>query len=617
MKKECRAMDVDKLKFTLGFFFTISVIIVFQLIYFNRFLPIQEAWFVEYANQVNSGKIIYKDFHVFIQPIYVFIFSFIQDNFGGEIINFRYYGLFERTFLIGILYLLVSLFTTLYRTIFLTLLVFYLFNSNTADVIYSYYQLTTLFALSSAFLLILFYKSGNLRLVLLSGLLSGLAFMTKQSTGLLVSVALLITIAVISYSDLFKDQKYSKITIFFILGFLLPIVLILFYLMTLGALEPYLTQVWGGATSKGSYLSILFGFWGNMLSPQEMILTAFVFIVIYFFSQDKWEHFGSNFKLCDYFYRHSEYWKALGLICLSFAAMTPFFIEYLKNFQDLNKIYTYVNFFQNSYKLVYVAFFFNAFIVLYYLYKAIIRNVSPQDLPISIIAVTSFAIMYGHGLSGFIEPHAAIISVAMMFAWLLKIKTPLYKFKNGLLYMTIIFIVAMTSFQKGAWMYSWWGWDERLVWSAEHKSNSPLLKGFLLNKDKVEILDGITKTIIENTDSNDAIYTFPHMPLFYLLSDRRRDTFSAVHYFDVCSDDMARSDAKIIELTRPKVIVVMNFPESAWVLHESIFRDGKRSGQREIKELIEHYKSDGIYKSVREDTTSGYNYKIEVLVRKD
>ncbi len=125
----------------------------------------------------------------------------------------------------------------------------------------------------------------------------------------------------------------------------------------------------------------------------------------------------------------------------------------------------------------------------------------------------------------------------------------------------------------------------------------------------------MTKAIRQYSGEDEVISTFPHMPLFYLLADRKRETFSAVHYFDVCSDALAISDARIIGRIKPKVIVVMYFPESAWRFHEDIFRGGQRSGQRDLMDLIDRFKNDGEYKSVRRYSTSGNNYDIEVLVK--
>jgi hypothetical protein len=262
-----------------------------------------------------------------------------------------------------------------------------------------------------------------------------------------------------------------------------------------------------------------------------------------------------------------------------------------------------------------VCFYFNALLVAYYFYRAITKTIRSDEMSITIISVASFAFMWGHGLSGFIEPHATIISVGLLFGWLLSTKVLFNSFKNATIYIFIIFIICMCAFGKAAWMYSWWGWDESIAWTATQQPNNPLLKGFRLNADKAEIIDGITNAIQKNSNEGDPIYIFPHMPMFYLLANRPHETLSAVHYFDVCSDKLAISDAKIIAKTKPKVIVLMEFPDSVWKLHEDIFRGGMRSGQRNIKELIEHFKSVGDYSVVQSYTTSGYDYKIEVMVK--
>jgi len=600
-------------KYALGFLLTISIFMAFQVYYFNKFLPIQEAWFIEYAMQMNSGKIIYNDFHVFIQPIYVFLFSVLQDLFGSSIIVFRYYGLFERALLVGLVYLLISLFANPLRSVYLSLLCLFFFSSNTADVIYSYYQLTVIFSLASAYSLILFYKNNSFLAIVAAGILSGLAFMTKQSTGLLVPVSLLLVMSVASYSGLFQRQKLTVTASLFMMGLLLPVSIILGYLAHLDALGSYWTQVFESATSKGSYLNMLTGFWLHMLSTIELLLLVATLTFLYKLSQKRWRRWVACSGISEYIDSLSKYWKFLGLVFLSIAALIPYFITYPEVYTDINNIYIKFNVMENRYKIVYVSMFFNAFLVCYYFYKAVNHQLTLDKVPEAVISVVSFSILYGHGLSGYIEPHGAVISLALFFSWLFKIKIPCNQIKNLALYLLMIFTIGMTSFEKSSWMYSWWGWDERLVWKASHEPKSSLLNGFLLNEDKARILDEITLAIEENSKETDSIYTFPHMPLFYLLTNRSHDTFSAVHYFDVCSDVLATSDAKVIESTKPKVIIVMYFPDSAWEFHEAAFRQGKRSGQRDIKELIEKFKNNRVYQSVGTFTTSGYGYKIEVL----
>ena len=602
-------------KYIVGFSITLTIYFAFQLLYFNRFLPIQEGWFIEYARQIQLGKIIYKDFHVFTPPIYPFLFGWISDQFGYSVIVFRYYGLVERGLLVAIVYLIFSQFVSPNRATMLSLIGLFIYTSNTNDVIYSYYQLVAVFAFASAYSLILYYKNGNNLAVILAGMFSGLAFLTKQSTGVLVPTTLLLLMVALGHSRVLPGKKTIASLLQFVAGLLIPIALVLAYLLYLNALGGYWDQVFRGAGSKGGLLHILFGFWGHMLSPEQMFFVGVFFLSMYALSVKSERITMMVPRLSRWIVEMKVHWLILGIMLSVFIVTTPFLMKYPDLYSKVNAIYIKYSFFHYKLKLVFVVFFFTAGLVSYYFYKAIVKTMTAQEVPIAIISVCSFAFMYSHGFSGLIEPHAAIIGAGLLFGWLLKIDLPLNQLKNALVYSLMIVIVGLAGFEKLSWMYSWWGWDERNVWDAKYEPETPLLKGFYLNRDKVEILDGVTKAIRQYSGDDDSIYTFPHMPLFYLLADRKHDTFSAVHYFDVCSDALAISDAKIIRSIKPKVIVIMYFPESAWKQHEDIFRGGRRSGQRDIMELVDRFKNSGEYKSVLRYSTSGYNYEIEVLAK--
>ena len=605
----------EKIKHIWSFSLVIVVFFIFQLFYFNRFLPIQDGWFIEYAKQISSGKVIYKDFQVFVQPIYVFIFSWVSDFFGNSFITFRYYGLFERTVLIGVIYLLFSQIANAFRSAFLVLLGMFLFVTCTADVIYSYYQLVAIFVFLSAYFVILSFRKKSHKALILAGLFSGLAFLTKQSTGTLVPVALILTIGTLSFTKISELKSLITPILLFICGFVLPIIIMIIYIWHLGALDYYFDQVFGAAASKGKLSHALFSFWAYLLNLQQFFQMGLFFMLVYGLHRFWLMQSFSTSRISTFLERGKLNWSFIGLVFLVAASLTPWFVSYPESFSNLNFIYTSVNFFVMENMFAYACIYFNGVLVIYYFHRVVTKTISLNEISLAIISVTSFAFMWGHGLSGFIEPHATLISSGLLFGWLLSTEVPFNILKNAMVYVLIIFIIVMCSFSKASWMYSWWGWDDRISWTASRQPNSPLLKGFYLNDDKAEIIDGITKAIQDNSDEGDAIFTFPHMPMFYLLGNRPHDTFSAVHYFDVCSDELAKSDAKIVASTKPKVILYMDIPESGWKFNEDTYRGGARSGQREIKELIEGFKRSGEYKTVRSYTTSGYGYKIEVLVK--
>lgn len=595
----------------LGLAFTLLVFFAFQLFWYNRFLPIQDGWLIEYGQQINSGRTIYKDFFVFIQPLYAWIFAGVGRWFGYDFINFRYYGLVERAALVGTVYLVFLQITTPYRAIFLSLLGLYFFSSNTADVVYSYYQLTAVFCFGAAYLLIRHYRTKGHLSAIAAGVLCGLAFMTKQSTGALVPLALAASLLFVGHAERRNLPNLLKPPILFSAGVLIPIMLIMGYIAAKGASSEYWRQVFVGASSsKGAIGHILFAFWGRMLPLQYVATLAAAAVVLLAFS---WWHARRT--------RGHEPRRAmpgfllLGLIVIALAGVSPWLISYPETFSRVNEWYLAVDFYETKNKLTFVAFYFNAMLVAYYAAKAVVRKLDSEKVPVALLAVASFAFMYSHGLSFRLEPHAAVISAGLLAYMLLSVSMPFGRLKNAVVYGAVAFVVFMSAFEKSAWPYSWWGWDERIVWTANTEPTTALLHGFRLNADKAAIIDGINQAIQEHSRAGDPIYTFPHMPMFYLTAHRRRVTFSAVHYFDVMPDDIARNDASVVAETKPPVIVVMEFPDDAWTFHEKQFRAGRPSGQRQIMEVIDGFRKSGEYTVVRSYVTSGYNFKLYVMAR--
>jgi hypothetical protein len=59
-----------------------------------------------------------------------------------------------------------------------------------------------------------------------------------------------------------------------------------------------------------------------------------------------------------------------------------------------------------------------------------------------------------------------------------------------------------------------------------------------------------------------------------------------MHWFDIASDAMVREDAARIRAHPPAVILSVQMPDALMRRSEARFRNGARSGQREMLELI-------------------------------
>ena len=161
--------------------------------------------------------------------------------------------------------------------------------------------------------------------------------------------------------------------------------------------------------------------------------------------------------------------------------------------------------------------------------------------------------------------------------------------------------------------YAFNGWRDAPVRLATETSSLAEMHGFLLPKDAVRLIDGVTNIIRERSAPGDAIFTYPAMPLFYYLSGRKSPTYSWSHNIDAVPDAVAESDAAILLRTRPAVIVYYDFPPPFVEWEEALWRGGRPSGQRaivaDIASLAQEYELAG---SFAVSMTGG---PVKVLVR--
>jgi hypothetical protein len=114
----------------------------------------------------------------------------------------------------------------------------------------------------------------------------------------------------------------------------------------------------------------------------------------------------------------------------------------------------------------------------------------------------------------------------------------------------------------------------------------PLLRGIYMSQENANLIEQVTSEIDKGSKPGDPILVFPNTPIFYLIADRKPPGKAPVQWFDVLTDQMAIKEAEAIRKNPPKVIVYLDLGASVWEAHESLFRNGKPSGQREIVEAF-------------------------------
>ena len=590
-----------------------TAILIYHLFWWNRFLPIQEGWFLVYSHLIHSGQTLYKDFYFFLQPLYPLIIAAITFVFGEHLIVLRAFGLIEKMALTGVLYLLFRQLVNRPRAVLITAVTIVIYASNTTDVIYSYYQTSLFFGLLSAYL-VCHYLDKDLNhinqsraLLLAAGFTGGIAFLVKQTTGLFIPLALMGILSIYGFK---QYRRFNRYIFIYGAGFLSGPFIMAFWLFKKRALSAYVSQVWiSGSASKGSLVDILFGFIMRQ-SKWEYISLLFVFILCLMV----WLFIRKQEDEADTMNDPVAGTDDNKVLLITIFLMINFVVAYFIESFSLNDVVVFYLYKRDGVKFV---FYFIVFMLFVSLYRSFSLAINRENIHWFVLTAVAFGVMYAHGMSYIIEEHSMVPALGLLLAALFKPVTVLNKAKNNLIYLLTFIVIFFCGQQRYVWPYDWWGWREPSVRTAVKKSDLPGFRGMFISPGTEQVFREVTELIKMNTSDSDSIYIFPHMPIFYFLSGRYPITFAKVHYFDVCSDSCAEKDARKLAAEPPKVIVMEQFPADAWLFHETAFRKGRPSGQRRIYDTINELIKEKTYRRVGsfDSPSDEPEYRIDVWVR--
>jgi hypothetical protein len=567
----------------------------------DRFIPIQEGWMQYYSLLTRKGMLPYKDFFYFTQPIPLFIVQFLSKLGDGYMI-YRFYGMIERILLILALYYLISKHFSPTATFIAVTTSAFLYQSFSIDIFYTYYQTTLLFFICS--LICLERRSGSHYQYLydfVAGIFASLSFFTKQSNGLFASCVLLF---IVIY---FSNRIYLLRRLFyFLFGWTIPAITILAWLVKNNIYKQYISQVFGGISSKGSSLGILFSFWVRNSSLYYLLIFIVISLVLYFLYKYKIYKVSvdtnSSIQPPEFSYISLLVFPLFIFLGLQ---MPP--DSYLSKQVDSSG-YFYQLFW------LYFPFFILTVISLYILTKWIIKKPNSYLQPMVGLIFASFAWTYSAGLSDQLELYANLLGTAFVLGILydrVHIKWKYYRVSLISLSCLVLFICAV---HRNRINYSWWGWTE-FGHSENVSSIIPEFSSFNLSYKTVGIYDRIYLDILNNTTLKDFVYTYPFMTIFNYITGRLQPTFSPVHYLDVCPDNIAISDAELLRKNPPKIIVFMRMPQLDYQWHEEVFRKGQPSGQRAIDAAISEIVQKYHYVTIDALISPGWGWPLYVWIR--
>lgn len=436
-----------------------------------------------------------------------------------------------------------------------------------------------------------------------TGGVTAILIFTKQNTGLII---LAYTICLLFFTFFYKNYNLKKI-IFRIIQLLAPVVgisAIIFVIMALnGMLVPFINSIGGDAISaKGGIVAALFGWIPNnaeAFRTELFIAIIWVLLLVQI----------ASIKITE---RNSKIIEQITPILFGVITFLMIIVALRSEQFAKNNLF---NFIVSPYKIFLVVFtMFIGLGIKILLYHIKGENVDQFQYLAFSLAGMYFAISYASGTCGGLANGQATLGVAFIIFWLLY-----YISKNGFVWAGIAELLLISVFcvqtvsLKLVNTYYWWEMRTASHWENTVQCSVPLLKGIYISQDESKLYDNIYQIVSKETEETENIYCFPNIPIIYSMCDRiDPGVKSKVQWFDVSTDDTLREDIFVISNNPPKAIIIYNTPDGAYDAHEKLFRNGKISGTREMRNYLtklvnEKYVCAGVF--------NAYTNSVSVYIR--
>lgn len=573
--------DTLNLKKATYFCIVIAALFAYNHLYAYAYFPLTEGWFIAYAKLLGEGKQLYVDLNLYLTPGYVFLTKLIGNSFGWSIFVFRTIGILISTLIGVLLYKINSSVFSEKVAVLPSIVCAVFYYSGNAFINYDFTQVYTLLALIVIFLSLSLLKSDRYSQLTASmlGLVSALCFLVKQSNGMFVDIgSFLFTL---SFGFYHRKAGGFKVFVWYILFLLLPTMILLAWLSYNNATGIFFEQVFSSAIEvKGSAKNILSswltGVFNKTLYLQitSLLIIGAKFLVIGTIVCGILKHlkilsYVSNFVF-------------MGILLLCIFLITQFVSE------SNMLVYIGDEFKENSQQILNhvlptVLLYF--VLVLFFHFFRWVRNSQPNIILLTVIFYCSILIIANGTSAGITE-----ISLFLPFALLMcHIQSISFIRPAGMVVVALVstLFVAFLYTKKINYPYKWWGADVGPLNQSVYQIDTPLFNGIKMNQhvhDVIKFAYDVTSEF-----PNDTLFAFPHIPIFYILSDRWPDSPNVVSWFDFMPDSKAIQESEILLASKPQLIIYYELPDTAWIAHSNLFRAGKQLGQTAIKNTIENF----------------------------
>ena len=593
-----------KVILNIRFFSAAAVIIIllgYSLLSNFSFLPLTEGWFSAYSHLVNNGKVPYKDFYLYLTPLYVWLISLITFIFGPSLFVLRVFGTLI-TLAIGLLLFRIFKFKFSPGASFVGAIIGTIYyQSGNAYISYDFTQVLTLFSLLSFnFLLdaeqtlkwfdrvrenqaaILSKTTSSL---FLAGFFASCAFLTKQSNGAFIAVFTFLSCLYLACISNIGVNHKSRFLLFFLCGGFLPLGLVITYLALNQALPQFIDQIFFNAISaKGNITKILSswiaGVFTSVLRIQLYEISKALLIV--FISGNcifwilKWSRvFRGYYKIMQ------GYRDAIVLVAFFSLFTTILFFAWQDN------LYLRQHLYQPGRHLLNYLIPLSIGWVFIQISLAPISHAIPAYIKINkgttILAICILGQLFGNGTSAGLSEISSFIAIGWITSWLCN-RGSISLLGVWLAFYSCLLLSTTLIYNKFDHPYAWWGVSEPSTRDAHLHIDSPILKGLYISQDTVETFSSAINVVTPSTPG--SIFSFPNIPIFYLITNNWPESKALITWFDFLNDKDSIAESNRLKRDPPDTIIYLNLPEVAWKAHEKLFREGNPLGQREIQAWI-------------------------------
>ncbi len=604
--------------------------VVYQDFYALGYYPISEGWFSEYSHLIRGGAIPYRDFYLLLPPLYTLQIAAFQTVFGEGFFALRILGVVVTCAIALTLMDILRHFFNPWACALAAVLGTVYYQSGNAYIGYDFTQFLSLYLLIAAAMLLRSIiprddEKRTLQALLLcaaTGFFSALATLIKQSNGGVGSFGLCFAgmlIAVLLYRPHIALKRIAS----FFAGFALPMIVTVLWLLKKGALSAFMQDVFSRAlTAKGGgrLFDWVYEYYSDpsrFLRPVQLMFTVLFILlaamalitgaIASFVSFRRRGHVDRADVLA-VFRRPFQGRLNAGSWQGAIVCVTGLVALYMITFGVIHGVCflcstlrTWSSFVRGH---IYIwsgnAYLVGSVVALVSLWKS--RSLlSARFLSVSLFGV---GLVFGNGLSAGLSEISAYLGITMLFAFLIDAWLPLVVPSLLPVFVALAFCIPLID-QKMEKPYYWWELTTPAVRTSACADATGLLSGLCLPPDEYGSIMHIAAIVAANSGPDDSIYVYPHMPVFYLLSNRAPFENAVVSWFDFTSDELSARVSNGLETHPPAVIVVAEIPDSALLAHERLFRHNQPLPQRAILAAINDLLAKGRLKRI--DQTQNLN----------